>query len=243
MSGPYQRIPNTFVPAQFHLQDDSSSYQQAVDERSGNPVGNLGELAPVRGLTRKELEKYVLDHEIFIKNIDIVSKNETSLHALVPQFVVLLQRMHALKHTSTERTTMSILCIFLNVPRRDSEEWDIYPELIQILKNSQYEPTYEQILQQLLEERNLQILREREQNLQTLCERKQLLFYSLEELRRRMCELKIECVDISFSRYCEVKLRQSEMVEWRDLLKFYLPLIFSTVSVTLALYNFFYGKK
>jgi len=211
-----------------------SQYYQAIPgsdlEGGENPaVGpdSPESLVPVAALTGEELEKCMLDHDIFMKSIDIVSKNEASFSALVPQFVILLNRLYALQHSTTEFYAMQFICVCMSDEiHQIPKTWETYSSLSAHLKRCQFPAGYEERLGILFEEARKDM-------------NKSPNSYSLDEFRRRIYELKCDCVAVSYARYSAAKLKLWDKTETRDLRKTYVPLGFSLVAVCVSLFTLF----
>lgn len=196
-------------------------YQAIPDEEYNAIEGEF--LKRVENLTGEELERYIHEHDIFMKNIDIASKSEASFSALVPQFIILLERMRELKHTIVSKKAFYIVCSYVSADDYRFLNWKGYAALVNHLQRCDFDADYVESLTATYDEPIFPS-------------------YSLDEFRRRIYELKGECVHVSSARYSDVKLRLWAKNEWRDIFKMYAPFIFSTISLVLSLYNFIYKK-
>lgn len=202
----------------------AQSYQAIPDEEN-NAIEEEDALKLVKDLTDKELERCVLDHDIFMKNIDIVSRNEASFSALVPQLVILLKRMQALEHTTTAKYAFRIVCIYVYLRQNSESDWKGYAAFATYLQQHQFCTNYEEeLIEALADDATAEGTPVN-----------QSYTYSLDEFRRRIYELKCDCVDVSCDRYTAAKLRLWTKAENRDNIKMYMPLLFSSLSLLVSL--------
>lgn len=193
-----------------------SSYSYQPIGGSQNDEG----LTPIDEMTGEELQRCMLEHEIFSKNLDILSKNESDIISIIPLLELVLRRHFSLRNVVSDdsaKQSLRVVCIYMNVELNEELGWRQYDTMARYLRGAQYSVEYDP------------------NNNTTHVAALNLIVYSFEELRRRMYELKCDCMSISYARYTAAKLRAWKVAEQRDLLRMYFPLGLSSIALCVSL--------
>lgn len=165
-------------------------------------------------LTSTELQTLVVEHEIFMKNIDIMSKHEDNLNDLLPQLQIIVRRLSDMDQQISFEGTYAENLLFKAL---EVEKMHDSTSILKSIPRKKYFKIVAYIRELYIDEKKF------EDFLASINS-------SFPKFRRRFYEYKEVVVSASFKRYSEHKLqlwKVSEERDWWKTLISVIPLLFS----------------